>query len=162
MAAIQALEPSGVIADLFCGTSRVAHALKAAGYYVKANDHTTFAYCLARCYVATDRDRVIGRAERVLAELRRVTPRPGVFTETYCIHSRFFHPKNGALVDAVDALPAADSDRPTVVIGQTVKGNGIGFMEHTTTWHSGQIDDETLERCYAELAERYAGVEVLS
>ena len=101
MAAIQALEPSGVIADLFCGTSRVAHALKAAGYYVKANDHTTFAYCLARCYVATDRDRVIGRAERVLAELRRVTPRPGFFTETYCIHSRFFHPKNGALVDAV-------------------------------------------------------------
>jgi transketolase len=68
----------------------------------------------------------------------------------------------GALADAVDALPPADADRPTVVIGQTVKGKGIGFMEHTTTWHSGQIDDETLERCYAELAERYASVEVLS
>lgn len=61
-----------------------------------------------------------------------------------------------ALVDAVDALPPADSDRPTVVIGQTVKGKGVGFMEHTTKWHSGQIDDETLEQCYAELTERYA------
>ena len=36
-----------------------------------------------------------------------------------------------------------------------MKGRGIGFMENTTTWHSGQIDDATLEQCYAELAERY-------
>jgi transketolase len=60
-----------------------------------------------------------------------------------------------ALVDAVDALPPPASERPTVVIGQTVKGRGIGFMEHTTTWHSGQIDDDTLAQCYAELDARY-------
>ena len=60
-----------------------------------------------------------------------------------------------ALVDVVDGLPPATSDRPTAVVASTVKGKGIGFMEHTTTWHSGQIDDETLEQCYAELAERY-------
>ncbi len=29
-------------------------------------------------------------------------------------------------------------------------------MENTTKWHSGQIDDETLEQCYAELDARYA------
>ncbi|NLE74764.1 MAG: DNA methyltransferase [Actinobacteria bacterium] len=101
IAAIRALEPSGAVADLFSGTSRVAHALKAAGYYVKANDHATFAHCLARCYIATDRDRVIAKAERVLAELRRVAPHPGYFTETFCVRSRFFHPKNGARIDAV-------------------------------------------------------------
>ena len=60
-----------------------------------------------------------------------------------------------ALVDAVDGLPVASSDRPTVVVAQTVKGRGIAFMEHTTKWHSGQIDDETLEQCYAELDARY-------
>jgi transketolase len=60
-----------------------------------------------------------------------------------------------ALVDAVDGLPAADSAQPTVVIARTVKGRGIGFMEHTTKWHSGQIDDDTLEQCYAELDQRF-------
>lgn len=60
-----------------------------------------------------------------------------------------------ALADTVDALPQPDGDRPTVVVAHTVKGRGIGFMENTTKWHSGQIDDATLEQCYAELAERY-------
>ena len=60
-----------------------------------------------------------------------------------------------ALVDTVDALPPPSSERPSVVIAQTVKGKGIGFMEHTTKWHSGQIDDDTLTQCYAELDARY-------
>ena len=60
-----------------------------------------------------------------------------------------------ALVDAVDRLPEPSSDRPTVVIAQTVKGRGIGFMENTTKWHSGQIDEAALEQCYAELDDRY-------
>lgn len=64
----------------------------------------------------------------------------------------------GALVDVVDGLPPATGERPTCVVARTVKGNGIGFMEHTTTWHSGQIDDDTLAACYAELDERYGGV----
>jgi transketolase len=64
-----------------------------------------------------------------------------------------------ALVDAVDALPPPSSERPTVVIGQTVKGKGIGFMEHTTKWHSGQIDDDTLAQCYEELDARYAAAQ---
>jgi hypothetical protein len=42
-----------------------------------------------------------------------------------------------------------------VVVAHTVKGRGIGFMENTTKWHSGQIDDATLEQCYAELETRY-------
>lgn len=60
-----------------------------------------------------------------------------------------------ALVDALDALPPATSDRPTVVVAQTVKGKGIGFMENTTKWHSGQIDEDTLVACYAELDQRH-------
>src|SRR4029079_10381862 len=60
-----------------------------------------------------------------------------------------------ALVDVIDGLPDSGGLRPTVVVASTVKGRGIGFMENTTKWHSGQIDDATLEECYAELAERY-------
>ena len=60
-----------------------------------------------------------------------------------------------ALVDIVDALPPPTVDRPTVVVAQTVKGRGIGFMENTTKWHSGQIDDEALQQCYDELDARY-------
>ncbi|HTH04236.1 MAG TPA: transketolase, partial [Ilumatobacteraceae bacterium] len=60
-----------------------------------------------------------------------------------------------ALVDVIDGLPDAGGGQPTVVVAHTVKGRGIGFMENTTKWHSGQIDDATLEQCYAELSERY-------
>lgn len=60
-----------------------------------------------------------------------------------------------ALADVVDALPEPTSDQPTVVIAQTVKGHGVGFMENTTTWHSGQIDDDTIQQCYDEVEARY-------
>lgn len=56
-----------------------------------------------------------------------------------------------ALVAAVDDLPAADSGVPTVIIGKTIKGKGVSFMEDQQAWHAGTIDAETLEECYAEL-----------
>jgi adenine-specific DNA-methyltransferase len=87
--------------DLFSGTSRVGHALKAAGYRVTANDHNAYAHVLARCYVQADRDEVAAPAEALLAELSRVPPSPGYFTETFCERSRFFHPRNGARIDAI-------------------------------------------------------------
>jgi transketolase len=56
-----------------------------------------------------------------------------------------------ALIDVVDNLPAVSSDRPTVVVAQTVKGKGIGFMENEVGWHAGTVDAVTLEECYLEL-----------
>ncbi|HVP14107.1 MAG TPA: DNA adenine methylase [Terriglobales bacterium] len=87
--------------DLFSGTARVGHALKRAGCYVIANDHLSYAATLARCYVAADRDRIGTKAERLIRDLARTKPRPGYFTETFCERSRFFHPKNGARIDAI-------------------------------------------------------------
>ena len=89
------------VLDAFSGTSRVGHALKKAGYRVTANDHNTYAHCLGRCYVQADGARVREDALRVLAELRDVKPEAGYFTETFCEQARFFHPKNGARVDAM-------------------------------------------------------------
>ncbi|PKQ23502.1 MAG: transketolase [Actinobacteria bacterium HGW-Actinobacteria-5] len=55
------------------------------------------------------------------------------------------------LVGAIDALPAADSNRPTVVICETVKGKGVDFMEHNLAWHAGSLGAADLERAMAAL-----------
>ncbi len=104
-------ELSGVrtVLDVFSGTSRVGHALKKAGFEVRANDHNAYAHTLAQCYVAADRDHVLERATRLVAELQATPPRPGYFTETFCERSRFFQPKNGARIDAIrDRIEALD------------------------------------------------------
>ncbi|GER23768.1 transketolase [Zafaria cholistanensis] len=55
------------------------------------------------------------------------------------------------LVEALDALPAADSNRPTVVICDTVKGKGVDFMERNLAWHAGSLGPADLERAMAAL-----------
>ena len=55
------------------------------------------------------------------------------------------------LVAAVDDLPPVESDRPTVIVGKTIKGKGVDFMENEQAWHAGTISAETLEECYQQL-----------
>jgi adenine-specific DNA-methyltransferase len=98
---VQALPDARTIADLFSGTARVGHALKRCGYHVIANDHLSYAHVLARCYVQTDARRTLARAREAIAELRAVKPRAGYFTETFCVRSRYVHPKNGERIDAI-------------------------------------------------------------
>jgi adenine-specific DNA-methyltransferase len=102
------------VLDLFSGTSRVGHALKAAGFDVTANDHTAYAHTLAQCYVASDRGRVADEAERLLAELSKVAGRPGYFTKTFCEDSRYLQPHNGARVDAMRERIAELSLEPSL------------------------------------------------
>lgn len=98
---VRALPNVRRVLDLFSGTSRVGHGLKAAGFEVTANDHNTYAHCLAECYVAADRARVEVEATRILSELSKLPGRPGYFTETFCERSRYLQPKNGERVDAI-------------------------------------------------------------
>ena len=49
-----------------------------------------------------------------------------------------------AIVDALDNIPDADSDKPTVIIGKTIKGYGVSFMENTANWHHGMLTDPKL------------------
>ena len=122
---VRGLEGVSAVADLFAGTSRVGHALKAAGYRVVANDHNAYAETLARCYVEADAEELADEAERHLVDLREVAAAAtvaedgGYFTRTFCQESRFFRPENGARVDAVrrelarrmDAGELGDGDR---------------------------------------------------
>jgi adenine-specific DNA-methyltransferase len=89
------------VLDLFSGTSRVGHALKAAGYQVFSNDLNAYAHTLATCYVQADRDELLDDASRLLVELNALPGRPGYFTETFCEQARFFQPRNGARIDAI-------------------------------------------------------------
>jgi transketolase len=55
------------------------------------------------------------------------------------------------LVKALDNLPAADSNRPTVLICETIKGKGVDFMERNLAWHAGSLGKADLERAMASL-----------
>ncbi|MCS7081002.1 MAG: DNA adenine methylase [Chloracidobacterium sp.] len=95
------------VIDLFSGTARVGHALKAEGYRVFANDYLTYAATLARCYVQADAEDVLADARKLIGELNRLKGSPGYFTETFCVKSRFFQPKNGERIDAIREAIAA-------------------------------------------------------
>lgn len=95
------LPDRGRVCDLFSGTARVGHALKRQGFEVWSNDHNAYAHTLATAYVQADRDRWLGPAEAVLADLREVRPQAGWFTQAFCEDARYFHPDNGARIDAM-------------------------------------------------------------
>lgn len=112
-AAISASLPEGGrVCDLFSGSARVGHALKKQGFRVWSNDHNAYAHTLATAYVQADRERWQDRAQAVLAELRAVKPDAGWFTRAYCEDARFFHPDNGAIIDAMRDRIAALSLEP--------------------------------------------------
>lgn len=106
------LPGGGMVCDLFSGSARVGHALKKAGFRVWSNDHNAYAHLLATAYVQADRERWLEKAEGVLAELRAVKPEAGWFTQAYCEDARFFHPDNGAVIDAMRERIAAMALEP--------------------------------------------------
>ena len=104
---VNAIPDAHSVIDLFSGTSRVGHALKAEGFQVFSNDLNTYAATLARCYVQADRERHARMAQTLLDEFGRLPGKAGYFTETFCVQSRFFQPKNGEKIDAIrDAIAA--------------------------------------------------------
>jgi adenine-specific DNA-methyltransferase len=106
------LPEGGRVCDLFSGSARVGHALKRAGFEVHSNDHNAYAHVLATAYVQADRNRWLEPATRVLDDLAEVKPQAGWFTRTFCEEARFFHPDNGARIDAMRQRIAAISLEP--------------------------------------------------
>lgn len=89
------------VLDLFSGTSRVGYALKGHHYRVVSNDHNTYSATLARCYVQADYEDHTRHAQQLVKEFNSLSGSNGYFTETFCVKSRFFQPKNGEKVDAI-------------------------------------------------------------
>ncbi|MFN4289138.1 MAG: DNA adenine methylase [Brevundimonas sp.] len=99
-------------ADLFSGTARVGHAMKGEGLAVHANDINAYAHTLAITYVQADREVWYERAGRLIAELSDVAPEAAWFTRSFCEDARYFHPDNGARIDAIRERIAALSLEP--------------------------------------------------
>jgi len=100
--------------DLFTGTTRVAQAFKRRDIRVTAVDSATYAEVLGGCFIATDATSVDKDAlGRGLDQLNALPGRAGYFTETFCVASRYFQPKNGERVDAIrDAIEARYRGHP--------------------------------------------------
>lgn len=101
IAALQALPDVRRVADPFSGTARVGHALKKGGFEVHASDYLRFAATLALCYVAVDATQWREEARELIRGLQATPAKPGYFTETFCVRSRYFRPENGAKIDSI-------------------------------------------------------------
>lgn len=88
--------------DLFTGTTRVAQELKRRQAFVTAVDVARYSEVFAQCWIETaseliDKDDL----SEALRYLQALPGKAGYFTETFCVQSRFFQPKNGERVDAI-------------------------------------------------------------
>lgn len=57
-------------------------------------------------------------------------------------------------LDQADVL-AEETDRPTVIVCQTVKGKGVSFMENQAGWHGKAPNEEQYKEALAELEAHY-------
>lgn len=60
-----------------------------------------------------------------------------------------------ALTDAFDQLPSPDSNKPTMLVCNTIKGKGVSFMEKTLGWHAGCLGQADMEKALAEVEEAW-------
>ncbi len=47
-----------------------------------------------------------------------------------------------------------ETELPTVVIADSIKGKGISFMENNASWHHGAVTSEMLAKIYLELGQK--------
>jgi adenine-specific DNA-methyltransferase len=88
--------------DIFTGTTRVAQALKAEGITVTANDLSSYATTLARCYIEADGSAIdLEHIEELIRGLEQLPDRDGYVTSMFCREARYFQPHNGMRIDAI-------------------------------------------------------------
>ncbi len=59
---------------------------------------------------------------------------------------------------ALEKLPPPNSDQPTAILMNTVKGKGVPWMENTVLWHYGGLDSAKEDEALADLDKYYAPV----
>ena len=52
---------------------------------------------------------------------------------------------------AYDSIPMVNSMVPTVIVGHTVKGHGVSFMENNVLWHAGKMSVEQYEQALMDI-----------
>ncbi len=59
-----------------------------------------------------------------------------------------------SLAEGIDKALAA-SEKPVVILADTIKGKGIDFMENQVPWHYGSVDAELKEKAHASIDKMY-------
>lgn len=59
------------------------------------------------------------------------------------------------IVDALDNLPAYDSNRPTAIVAHTIKGKGVDFMERVIGWHAGSLNESDYKKAIESICRVY-------
>ncbi len=59
------------------------------------------------------------------------------------------------ICDAIDEALANTTDKPYMIVLDTIKGCGIDFMEDNYTWHYGAIDDNKYQQAKESLEKHY-------
>ena len=62
------------------------------------------------------------------------------------------------IIKTLDASASGSNGKPNLIIANTIKGKGCDFMEGSTNWHYGGLDDETINQLKEKLdAQRRQG-----
>ncbi len=64
------------------------------------------------------------------------------------------------ICEALDMLKKADTDKPLVIIADTVKGKGVSFMENTYKYHNASLNEEQFHQAETEILNRLKQLEV--
>ena len=59
------------------------------------------------------------------------------------------------VVEAIEQAKASKNGKPKMIVGKTVKGNGVSFMENQLGWHGAAPNDEEYKIAMAELDAAY-------
>ena len=52
---------------------------------------------------------------------------------------------------ALDKFTKIDSQKPTVIIANTIKGSGVDFMENNNNWHSKVLNENDFKNASAQI-----------
>lgn len=84
-------------------------------------------------------------------DVMRLEPLADKFRAFGCVVADIDGHDHEALGDAFETF-THETERPTVVIANTVKGKGVSFMEDRLAWHYKSPDDEQYRQAMEELA----------
>ena len=73
---------------------------------------------------------------------------------TYRIDGHDFSMLNAAIEAAIENCRKGEG-KPTAIVLDTFKGEGVDFMKDNYLWHYGSIDDEKIAKSYASLDAYY-------
>ena len=159
---LEVIEGLGVedktVIDVFAGTTRVAQALKKAGYKVTTSDLAWASEAYSKAFVCNDGN--MDHLRPIIDQMNKLQPVAGWLTENYCdVLSkdgnenivRVWKPKNGKKADAardyIDTLDISDVDKnyliACVIFALDKVDNTVGLQQaYLKEWKSTRSDDD--------------------